>query len=203
MRWISMWTLCRGKLNRAPFILDIPPVWMRYQSKLWRVSSVALRLNVNRFLWVSACCINRAVSSLFDLPIRSYVYCENLSLSLLLPSSICLLLLLNYLWKMCNQTTPSPQPTSSLGDTVRPLMSENRNSCSHKSPGPRERVKQCLLGNVVLFPLYICIFDSLTWNRLSLVCICQNPSTWGNCGMGRVWSQRQTERLREGARGNW
>lgn len=78
---ISTPSLCWGKPNRAPFTFGIPPVWMRYQSKLWRVSSVPLGLNMNRFLWVSACCINRAVSSLFDLPIRSYVYCGNLSLS--------------------------------------------------------------------------------------------------------------------------
>lgn len=68
--------------------------------------------------------------------------------------------LLNYLWKISNQTAPSPQPTSSLGDTVRPLMSENSNSCSHKSLRPSELVSRWPMGNVVLFPLYTYMFFS-------------------------------------------
>lgn len=78
--------------------------------------------------------------------------------------------LLNYLWKICNQTAPSPQPTSSLGDTVRPLMSENSNSCSHKSLRPSELVSRCPMGNVVLFPLYIYVLfkplRSFAWSSL-------------------------------------
>ncbi len=39
-------------------------------------------------------------------------------------------------------------------------MSENSNSCSHKSPCPSELVSRCPMGNVVLFPLYIYMFVS-------------------------------------------
>lgn len=127
-----------------------------------------------------------------------------ISLSLSRSSTVFYLLLLNYLRKICNQTAPSPQPTSSHGDTVRPLMSENSNSCSHKSPCPSELVSRCPMGNVVLFPLYIYMFvlNPFGPSREALWFIwlekCPYLSgakerfeTWGSWGNRGVWPQKQ------------
>lgn len=175
-----------------PFKSNIPATWMRYQSKLWRVSSVALRRNMNRFLWAVACCVNPSVFWSDRLQSLSLSHRHHLPL-------------LNYLRKMCNQTAASHQPTSSLGDTVRPLMSENSNSCSHKSPRPSELVSRGPMGNVVLFfhCTYICVLFKLLRSlaRNSLIYLVGKKSpylsgtkrleTWGSYGNKGVWPQKQ------------
>lgn len=148
-------------------------------------------------------CVNMAVTSVFwsaYLIIRLQWQCLSRSRS----PTVFYLLLLNYLRKICNQTTPSPQPTSSHGDTVRPLMSENSNSCSHKSPRPSELVSHCPMGNVVLFPLYIDMFVSncfgLLREALWFIWLEKSPylsgakerfEAWGSLGNRGVWPQKQ------------
>lgn len=96
---LNAWTLAGVNETRAPFTSNVPAVWMRYQSKLWRVSLVPLKLNMNRFLRAAACCVNPAVASVFW---SAYLIVRLQWQSLLLSFSY--LPLLNYLRKICNQT---------------------------------------------------------------------------------------------------
>lgn len=127
--------------------------WMRYQ----RVSLVPLKSNMNGFLRAAACCVNPSV---FLICLSDCSFTGTISLS-----PVCRFL------TTCERSVIRRQPTSSLGDSVRPLMSENSNSCSHKSLRPTELVsplphgKRSSLSIVHIYVLFKPL-QSFAWSSL-------------------------------------